>query len=131
MSTLVHKLGLSEELAFHDVFSIDDPELLAFVPRPAYALLLVFPISDAYEKFRHEEDAQRETYEGSGTGTEQVVWYKQTIANACGLIGVLHATSNGEAAKHIGKLCKAEKSHLPAASCMGLALWLMAFLRAR
>ncbi|TKA36247.1 hypothetical protein B0A49_13742, partial [Cryomyces minteri] len=43
MSSLVHKLGLSSKLGFQDVFSIDDPDLLAFVPRPAYALLLIFP----------------------------------------------------------------------------------------
>jgi len=111
MTDLVHRLGLSKDLAFHDVFSIDEPELLAFVPRPAYALLLVFPVSDAYEKFRHEEDAQRESYQGAGPA-EEIVWYKQTIANACGLMGVLHATTNGQAAKHIGKkACRACLRH--------------------
>ncbi|QIW99711.1 hypothetical protein AMS68_005229 [Peltaster fructicola] len=96
MSTLLHKLGLSNQLSFHDVFSIDDPDLLAFVPRPAYALLLVFPVSETYEKFRHEEDATREDYSASGE-QEQVIWYKQTIGNACGLIGLLHGVSNGKA----------------------------------
>ncbi|EMC91972.1 hypothetical protein BAUCODRAFT_28183 [Baudoinia panamericana UAMH 10762] len=96
MSTLLHKLGLSPTLQFHDVFSIDDPDLLAFVPRPAYALLLVFPVSDTYEKFRHAEDKDLPEYEGSGAG-EKVVWYKQTIRNACGLMGLLHGVSNGPA----------------------------------
>lgn len=96
MTALLHNLGLSSRLAFHDVFSIDDPDLLAFVPRPAYALLLVFPVSDTYEKFRHQEDANKSEYEGSGP-EEEVVWYKQTIGNACGLIGLLHGVSNGQA----------------------------------
>ncbi|KAK8207981.1 ubiquitinyl hydrolase 1 [Zalaria obscura] len=96
MSSLLHKLGLSTQLGFHDVFSIDDPDLLAFVPRPAYALLLVFPVSDTYEKFRVEEDSTKPEYECSGPG-EEVVWYKQTIGNACGLIGLLHGVSNGQA----------------------------------
>ncbi|KAF1993706.1 cysteine proteinase [Amniculicola lignicola CBS 123094] len=96
MSSLVHKLGLSTKLAFHDVFSIDEPELLAFVPRPAYALLLIFPVSENYEKFRLQEDKDRDVYEGHGPA-EEVVWYKQTIGNACGLIGVLHGVSNGQA----------------------------------
>jgi len=96
MSSLVHKLGLSEKLAFHDVFSIDEPELLAFVPRPAHALLLVFPVSETYEKFRREEDKDKPEYAGSGAG-EEVIWYKQTIGNACGLIGLLHGVSNGSA----------------------------------
>lgn len=100
MSSLLHKLGLSPNLQFHDVFSIDDPDLLAFVPRPAYALLLVFPVSDTYEKFRHEEDKNKQDYEGSGE-SEDVVWYKQTIGNACGLIGLLHGVSNGPARTHV------------------------------
>ncbi|EUC34600.1 hypothetical protein COCCADRAFT_35755 [Bipolaris zeicola 26-R-13] len=100
MTALVHKLGLSDKLAFHDVFSIDDPELLAFVPRPAHALLLVFPVSQTYEKFRIQEDKDRPEYQGYGPD-EEVIWYKQTIGNACGLIGLLHAVSNGSARTHI------------------------------
>ncbi|RDL30651.1 Ubiquitin carboxyl-terminal hydrolase [Venustampulla echinocandica] len=100
MSSLVHKLGLSSALSFHDVFSIDDPELLAFVPRPASALLLVFPISKSYETFRVQEDADSKAYEGKGP-QEPVIWYKQTIRNACGLIGILHAVSNGSAKNFI------------------------------
>jgi ubiquitin carboxyl-terminal hydrolase L3 len=101
MNSLIHKLGLSSKLGFQDVFSIDDPDLLAFVPRPAYALLLIFPVSEAYEKFRRAEDASKQEYDGSGAG-EPVVWYKQTIGNACGLIGLLHGVSNGVAREHIG-----------------------------
>ncbi|KAH8765221.1 hypothetical protein F5882DRAFT_304002 [Hyaloscypha sp. PMI_1271] len=94
MSSLVHNLGLSKALSFHDVFSIDDPDLLAFVPRPASALLLVFPVSRAYEMFRMQEDEKKSEYQGKGA-EEPVLWYKQTIRNACGLIGLLHAVSNG------------------------------------
>lgn len=101
MTSLVHKLGLSPTLAFHDVWSIDDPEMLSFVPRPANAILLVFPVSKAYETSRVEEDADKTEY--SGTGAEPVIWYKQTIRNACGLIGVLHAVSNGNARSLIGR----------------------------
>ncbi|KAF2148881.1 cysteine proteinase, partial [Myriangium duriaei CBS 260.36] len=88
MNSLMHKLGLPESLGFHDVYSIDDPSLLEFVPRPAHALLLVFPVSDTYEKFRREEDSGKPEYSGSGPD-EEVIWYKQTIGNACGLIGLL------------------------------------------
>ena len=104
MTTLVHKLGLSPSLAFHDVFSIEDPDLLAFVPRPAYALLLVFPVSETYEKFRIQEDGEKQVYEGCGEG-EEVVWFKQTIGNACGMIGLLHGVCNGEARGKIGEYC--------------------------
>lgn len=96
MTTLLQKLGVSPALAVHDVYSLHDPDLLAFVPRPALALLLVFPVSKAYETHRAEEDEGREDYSGSGEA-EPVVWYKQTIRNACGLMGLLHAVSNGPA----------------------------------
>ncbi|KAI1081619.1 ubiquitin carboxyl-terminal hydrolase [Whalleya microplaca] len=96
MTTLLHKLGLSEALQVHDVYSITEPELLAFVPRPALALLLVFPVSATYESARLAEDAGTPEYEGKGEG-EPIVWYKQTIRNACGLMGLLHAVSNGPA----------------------------------
>ena len=102
MTSLIHGLGLSPALSFHDVFSIDEPELLAFIPRPANALLLVFPVSDTYEKARVDEDKDNQEYAGKGDD-EPVVWYKQTIRNACGLIGILHAVSNGSARDFVRK----------------------------
>jgi ubiquitin carboxyl-terminal hydrolase L3 len=100
MTTLLHNLGLSPTLSFHDVFSISDPDLLAFVPRPAHALLLVFPVSKTYETFRRDEDASKPDYAASGP-EEEVLWYKQTIGNACGLIGLLHGVSNGPARGYV------------------------------
>jgi ubiquitin carboxyl-terminal hydrolase L3 len=97
---LCQQIGLSPSLAFQDVYSIDDAELLAFLPRPAYALILVFPTSDTYERQTAEEEARRDVYNGSGDA-EPVMWYKQTIHNACGLYGILHAVSNGDAREHI------------------------------
>lgn len=100
MSSLLHQLGLSEAVGFHDVYSLDDPDLLAFVPRPAYALLLVFPVNDTYEKHRLVEDSGKEAYDASGPA-EEVMWFKQTIGNACGLIGLLHGASNGPVTEFI------------------------------
>lgn len=95
MSHLIHQLGLPTTFGFSDVFSIDEPDLLAFVPRPSHALLLVFPVSRTYEASRVQEDSLLPEYSGSGP-SEPVTWFKQTIRNACGLIGLLHAVSNGE-----------------------------------
>lgn len=92
MTSLLHNLGLSKTLQFHDVFSIDEPELLAFIPRPALALLLVFPVSEAYKNARNKEDSERDDIEAS---EKDIIWYKQTISNACGLMALLHAASNG------------------------------------
>lgn len=75
--------------------------MLSFVPRPASALLLVFPVSKNYEIFRMQEDKDKEDYRGKGAG-EPIIWYKQIIRNACGLIGILHAVSNGSARNFVG-----------------------------
>ncbi|QPG96305.1 hypothetical protein C2857_003807 [Epichloe festucae Fl1] len=96
MTTLIHKLGVSPALAVHDVYSLTDPDMLSFIPRPALALLLVFPISAVYESHRMAEDNTTDEYRGAGE-QEPVVWWKQTIRNACGMMGLLHAVSNGPA----------------------------------
>lgn len=93
---LAHGLGLSPELEFHDVFSLDEPDLLSLIPRPALALVLVFPTSPNYEADLQQLDKQTPEYSKSGAD-EDVVWFKQTINNACGLYGILHAVTNGAA----------------------------------
>ncbi|KAF4943226.1 hypothetical protein FGADI_13549 [Fusarium gaditjirri] len=84
----------------HDVYSLTDPDLLAFIPRPALALLLVFPVSAVYESHRMAEDSLVDEYKGKGD-TEPVLWWPQTIRNACGLMGLLHAVCNGNARSFI------------------------------
>ena len=104
MTKLIHKLGVSPALALHDVYSLTDPDMLSFIPRPALALLLVFPVSAVYESHRLAEDNTLDDYRGSG-GQEPVLWWKQTIRNACGMMGLLHAVSNGPARNLIGTRC--------------------------
>jgi ubiquitin carboxyl-terminal hydrolase L3 len=89
-------------LQFHDIFSLDDPDLLAMIPRPVHALILAFPTTEIYEQQLAESEATRPEYRGSGYD-EDVVWFKQTINNACGLYGLLHAVSNGKARNFIGQ----------------------------
>ncbi|KAL7962622.1 cysteine proteinase [Trichoderma compactum] len=100
LTTLIHKLGVSPALQMHDVYSLTEPELLAFIPRPALALLLVFPISAVYESHRMAEDSLAAEYNGTGA-TEPVLWWRQTIRNACGMMGLLHAVTNGPAREFI------------------------------
>lgn len=101
MTALIHKLGVSPALALHDVYSLTDPDMLSLVPRPALALLLVFPVSAVYESHRLAEDSTVDEYNGRGEG-EPVIWWKQTIRNACGIMGLLHAVCNGPARNLIG-----------------------------
>lgn len=89
-SDLAAKLGLSPVLQFHDVYSLTDPDLLAFLPQPVYAIILLFPLTGGYEDYRHQQDAELSGY----TNPEDVHWYKQTIGNGCGLYALLHALTN-------------------------------------
>ena len=100
MTTLAHKLGIPPTLSFHDVFSLTEPDLLALIPRPAHALLFVCPCTPTYESQYEPVSAADPEY--SGTGAEEpVMFYRQTIHHACGLIGLLHCTTNGAAASEI------------------------------
>jgi hypothetical protein len=97
-TSLIHSLGVTPSLQFQDVLSLDDTDLLSFLPRPAHALILVFPTTDAYEMRVKEEDNSLEPYEAEG----DVRFFKQTINNACGLYAVLHAVCNGSASAELG-----------------------------
>jgi ubiquitin carboxyl-terminal hydrolase L3 len=63
-TALIHQLGASPSRAFADVLSLDDAELLAMIPRPALALILVFPTSGVYEEDVIREDAARRSIAG-------------------------------------------------------------------
>lgn len=60
------------------------------VPAPVRAVLLLFPISAASEKAKAAEDATAADAPG--------VWFmRQTVGNACGTVGLLHAALNNVA----------------------------------
>jgi ubiquitin carboxyl-terminal hydrolase L3 len=103
-TSLVHDLGVSPKLGFYDVYSIDEPSLIAMVPRPVHALIFITP-GPMYFAVRKEEgtrllDDQEITYDGAGD-TEPIVWFRQTIGHACGLMALVHAIANGEARSHV------------------------------
>ncbi|KAK5732896.1 hypothetical protein LTR17_010169 [Elasticomyces elasticus] len=97
---LVHMLGLSLELGFYDIYSLDDPDLLALVPRPVHALIFISP-GDVYHRVRKSDSGSKDlTYDGSGED-EPVIWFKQTIGHSCGLVALLHSVMNGTAKQFI------------------------------
>jgi ubiquitin carboxyl-terminal hydrolase L3 len=100
MNRLGHRLGLSTDLSFVDVFSLTEPSLLEMIPRPVHALLFLYPGTDLGAKDLAEEMAAQNQYDSCGP-EEPVLWFHQTIGHACGLIGLLHCCTNGQAANHI------------------------------
>ncbi|CAG8622096.1 11343_t:CDS:2 [Funneliformis caledonium] len=88
MSDYIHKLGVSQDWAYTDVFGLDS-EILSMIPQPVKAVILLFPITDNYER-----DSKEEVNKIQEIGQEvspNVMFFKQTISNACGTIGLLHS----------------------------------------
>lgn len=87
-NSLAHKIGLSPVLSFQDVYSISDPDLLAFLPQPVLALIMLFPITETYENYRKQQDTS------VANDSSGITWFKQTIGNGCGLYALLHILAN-------------------------------------
>lgn len=100
MHHLARSLGLKSTLSFYDIYSLTDPDLLAFIPRPVLALLVIIPLTPTWHAARTVEDKDKGDYEGKGE-EEPVIWFKQTIGDACGSIGLVHCLLNSAASAHI------------------------------
>jgi ubiquitin carboxyl-terminal hydrolase L3 len=95
---LAHTLGLQDTFAFHEVYSFDEFEV-NFLPRPCHAVLAIIPLTEAWNEARTAEDKDKpDLYVDNG---DPVLWFTQTIGNACGSIGMVHCLLNGEANKFI------------------------------
>ncbi|TNN66799.1 Ubiquitin carboxyl-terminal hydrolase isozyme L3 [Liparis tanakae] len=93
MTKFVNCLGMRPTWQFGDVYGLD-PELLGMVPRPVCAVLLLFPLTDTYEAFKQAEE---EKLKGERQEVSPDVYFiKQTIGNACGTIGLIHAVANNQ-----------------------------------
>ncbi|XP_018420820.1 PREDICTED: ubiquitin carboxyl-terminal hydrolase isozyme L3 [Nanorana parkeri] len=93
MNQFLKQLGVCSSWQFVDVYGLD-PELLSLVSRPVCAVLLLFPVTEKYELFKAEEE---EKIKSHGQDVDSSVYFmKQTIRNACGTIGLLHAVGNNK-----------------------------------
>lgn len=112
---LIRALGV-HSLEFRELLSLDVADFLPTgslaLPEPIYALVLLFPTSKTYEAelAAAKRLARSNGTEYTGCGPEEpVIWFDQTIPNACGLYAILHAVSNlgPAAATYIGIFKKA------------------------
>jgi len=100
-NALSAKLGLSPDLEWHDIYSLTEPSLLSLIPRPVLALLVIIPTTPAWNVDRELEDKDKPLiYPGKGP-QEPVLWFQQTIGEACGSIGLIHCLLNGPAKFHV------------------------------
>ncbi|KAL7167145.1 hypothetical protein ACSBR2_037757 [Camellia fascicularis] len=88
MNQFLWGLGLPEDEAeCYDVYGLDE-ELLEMVPRPVLAVLFLYPITPQSEEERILQDGVKKEH------NDRVYFMKQTVGNACGTIGLLHAVGN-------------------------------------
>ena len=101
LTELIHALGASPSLAFHDVYdlpTINDP--ITYIPHPIHALVVTIH-SPVYHKARANEPSIPYQKSGLGPEAEPVLWFKQTIGHACGSMAALHALANSSARSDI------------------------------
>jgi len=93
LNKFIHKLGVPSDWELVDVYGLD-PELLAFLPSPVVAMILLFPINEKYEAYRKKEEDE---VRSSGQDVSPKVYFmKQTIGNACGTVALLHSILNNK-----------------------------------
>lgn len=90
MNQFVQGLGVSSDAEFVDVYGFDK-ELLAMVPAPVLAVLLLYPLTDEFEAARARQGNFDKEDKQAGSN---VYFMKQTVGNACGTVALLHAVGN-------------------------------------
>lgn len=88
MNQYLWGFGLPEsEAECHDVYGLDE-ELLQMVPQPVLAVLFLYPITAQSEQERMLQEQEKKE------SSSKVYFMKQTVGNACGTVGLLHAVGN-------------------------------------
>ncbi|KAK6783053.1 hypothetical protein RDI58_020849 [Solanum bulbocastanum] len=78
-----------DEVECYDVYGLDE-ELLGMVPKPVLAVLFLYPLTSQSEAEREQQDSETKVQDPTST----IYFMKQTVGNACGTIGLLHAIGN-------------------------------------
>ncbi|CAM9001584.1 unnamed protein product [Rhodiola kirilowii] len=88
MNQFLWNLGVpADEVECCDVYGLDE-ELLEMVPKPVLAVLFLYPLTAKSEEEGIQQDNTKKVC------SEKVYFLRQTVGNACGTIGLLHAVGN-------------------------------------
>ncbi|KAK4787945.1 hypothetical protein SAY86_019264 [Trapa natans] len=86
-----------------DVFGLDE-ELLEMVPKSVLAVLFLYPLTSQMPSLFMPLPVQYQS--SSCEYSDKVYFMKQTVGNACGTIGLLHAIGNITSEINLGELYK-------------------------
>ncbi|XP_044014690.1 ubiquitin carboxyl-terminal hydrolase isozyme L3 [Aphidius gifuensis] len=91
MTKFIHQLGVSSKWCLTDVYGTD-PELLAMVPQPLQALILLYPYTDKAQAYDNEVV---EKLKNDGQKVSPNVFHmQQCVSNACGTVALIHSVAN-------------------------------------
>jgi len=96
LNGFMKKMGLPKGWSWNDVYGTDD-EMLAWVPKPVVAFVLLFPCTESIAAFKKE---QAETILKTGQKLSKDLFYVTQLdgfGNACGTIATIHALANNTA----------------------------------
>lgn len=99
LKLLCENLNISERLKFYDLVSTSSTVLQETYPRPCHALIVLAEQS-IYYAARAALEATLLEYQAFGP-SEPIIWMKQTIGHACGLMALLHVVFNLESGRFV------------------------------
>lgn len=91
MNKFLQKLGVPSQWSIVDVMGLE-PEMLSWVPRPVLAVMLLFPVSTAYEE--HKQKEENDILAKGQEVSSDIFYMKQNISNACGTVALVHSVAN-------------------------------------
>ncbi|KAJ8735451.1 hypothetical protein PYW07_007071 [Mythimna separata] len=91
MNKFLQKLGVPSQWGVVDVMGLE-PEMLSWVPRPVLSVMLLFPLSDAYEE--HKQKEENDILSKGQEVSSNIFYMKQLISNACGTVALVHGVAN-------------------------------------
>ncbi|XP_053958746.1 ubiquitin carboxyl-terminal hydrolase isoform X1 [Anastrepha ludens] len=93
LTKYIHKLGVSKEWEIFDVVGLE-PQMLEWVPQPVKSIILLFPISETYEKHRAQEHEKLSV--DPGVFPDDLFYMRQLTSNACGTVALIHSLANSK-----------------------------------
>ncbi|KAG2202142.1 hypothetical protein INT47_008114 [Mucor saturninus] len=91
LNKIIHENGVDPTWSFIDILGFDE-ESIAELPNQVAAIIFLFADTENYLQFRDREDAHLKIHEQSIS--PNLMYFKQTITHACGMMALLHSLAN-------------------------------------